>query len=161
MFGFDLREVPRLQMRLHTERTVLITPDEEWFQPSPPPSSYYDGVWSASTRAQAERWTGSGRYLFARIGTADALVCPQLMPGSILRVDRRYTHRMKDAARGSMDDRFWLVEQPGGLTCTQVRWIDDQQIVPLPCRPPRGNWPLRAADGGADSWPGGYRSSSH
>ena len=143
MFGFDLREVPSLQIRLHTDRTVLITPDEEWFQPSPPPSSYHDGVWSASSRAQAERWTGSGRYLFARIGTADALVCPQLMPGSILRVDRRYTHRMKDAARGSMDDRFWLVEQPGGLTCTQVRWIDDQQIVPLPCRPPRGSWPLR------------------
>ena len=42
-----------------------------------------------------------------------------------------------------MDDRFWLVEQPGGLTCTQVRWIDDQQIVPLPSRPPWGNWPLR------------------
>ena len=34
------------------------------------------------------------------------------MPGSIVRVDRCYTHRMKDAGRGSMDDRFWLVEQP-------------------------------------------------
>ncbi len=64
------------------------------------------------------------------------------MPGSVVRVDR-YTQRMKDAGRGSMDNRFWLVEQPGGLTCTQVRWIDDQQIVPLPCRPPGGNWPLR------------------
>ena len=76
MFGFDLRQVPRLQMRLHTERTVLITPDEEWSQPSPPPLPYYDGVGSAFTRAQAENWNGSGRYLFARIGTADALVCP-------------------------------------------------------------------------------------
>ncbi len=94
-------------------------------------------------RAQAERRNGSGRYLFARIGTADALVCPELMPGSVVRVDRCNTQPTKEAGRGSMDDRFWLVEQPGGLTCTQVRWIDDQQIVPLPCRPPWGNWPLR------------------
>ncbi len=137
MFGFDLRQVPRLQMRLHTERTVLITPDEEWFQPSP----YYDGICSASC-TEAERWNSSGRYLLARIGTADALVCPELMPGSVVRVDR-YTPRMKDAGCGTRDDRFWLVEQPGGLTCTQLRWIDDQQIVPLPCRPPWGNWPLR------------------
>jgi hypothetical protein len=142
MFGFDLRQVPRLQMRLHTERTVLVTPDEEWFQPSPAPSSYCDGVRGASMLAPAERWNSSGRYLFAQIGTADALVSPELMPGSVVRVDR-YTQRMKDAGRGCMDNRFWLVEQPGGLTCTQVRWIDDQQIVPLPCRPPGGNWPLR------------------
>ena len=143
VFGFDLRQVLRLQMRLHTERTVLVTPDEEWFQPSPEPSSYYDGVWIASTRAQAGRRNGSGRYLFARIGTADTLLCPQLMPGSILRVDPCYAHRTNDAGRSSIDDRFWLVEQADGLTCTQVRWIDDQQIMPLPCRPPRGNWPLR------------------
>lgn len=142
MFGFDLRQVPRLQMRLHTERTVLVTPDEEWFQPSPDPSSYCDGVRDASTLSPAERWDGSGRYLFVQIGTADALVSPELMPGSVVRVDR-YTQRMKDAGRGSMNNRFWLVEQPSGLTCTQVRWIDDQQIVPLPCRPPLGNWPLR------------------
>jgi hypothetical protein len=142
MFGFDLRQVPRLQMRLHTERTVLVTPDEEWFQSSPDPSSYCDGVRDASTLSPAGRWDGSGRYLFAQIGTADALVSPELMPGSVVRVDR-YTQRMKDAGRGSMDNRFWLVEQPSGLTCTQVRWIDDQQIVPLPCRPPGGSWPLR------------------
>jgi hypothetical protein len=144
MFGFDLRQVHRLQMRLHTERTVLVTPDEEWLRTLPPPSPYYhdDEVGCASFRTP-ERWNGSGRHLFARIGTTDALVFPQLMPGSVVRVDRCYTQRMKDAGRGSGDERFWLVEQPGGLTCTQVRWIDDQQIVLLPCRPPWGNWPLR------------------
>ena len=145
IFSFDLRQVFRLQMRLHTERTVLITPDEEWFQPSPPPSSFCDGVRSALTRAPAESSHGSGSYLFARIGTADAQVCPELMPGSVVRVDCS-TQRIKDAGRGYtgyMDDRFWLVEQPGGITCTQVRWIDDQQIVPVPSRPPWGNWPLR------------------
>ena len=144
MFGFDLRQVHRLQMRLHTERTVLVTPDEESLRTLPLPSSYYyDGeAGCASFRAPA-RWKGSSRHLFARIGTTDALVFPQLMPGSVVRVDRCYTQPTKDVGCVSMNDRFWLVEQPGGLTCTRVRWIDEQQIVPLPCRPPWGKWPLR------------------
>jgi len=31
MFGFDLHQIPRLQVQLHTERTVLVTPIE--FEP--------------------------------------------------------------------------------------------------------------------------------
>ena len=142
MVGFDLQPVLRLQMRLHTERTVLVTPNEEWFQSSLPLPSSHDGVRSSFSRARPGRWNDRGRYLFAKIGTEDALVCPQLMPGSIVRVDRCYAQRMKDADRVSRDDHLWLVEQPGGLTCCQVRWIDDRQIVLLPTRPPWGNWPL-------------------
>ena len=41
------------------------------------------------------------------------------MPGSVVRVDRCYAHPMKDASRVSMNDLFWSVEQPGGLTCTR------------------------------------------
>ena len=141
MFGFDLRQVPRLQMRLHTERTVLITPTKNGSSLRAPP------LLRRNPRSAI-------LYARRRDGTAAAATCspgsaprtrwssPELMPGSVVRVDR-YTQRMKDAGRASMDARFWLVEQPGGLTCTQVRWIDDQQIVPLPCRPPWGNWPLR------------------
>ncbi len=143
MFDFDLRQVHRLQMRLHTERTVLVTPDEEWLQTLPPPSPYYDEEAGRASSRAAERWHSSGRYLFARIGTTDALVFSQLMPGSVVRVDRCYTQRMKETGRVSGGERFWLLAQPSGLTCTQVRWIDDQQIVPVPCRQPWGNWPLR------------------
>jgi hypothetical protein len=41
-----------------------------------------------------------------------------------------------------MSHLLWLVELPGGLVCSQVRWIDDRQIVLLPSRPPWGSWPL-------------------
>ncbi|MGZ4730531.1 MAG: hypothetical protein ACXVZH_00170 [Terriglobales bacterium] len=143
LFGFDLQQVLRLQMRLHIERTVLVTPNEEWFQSSLPSPSSYDGVWSSTSGARPGRWNDSGRYLFAKIGTADALVCPELMPGSVVPVDRCYAQRMKDADHVSRDDHLWLVEQPGGLMCCQVRWIDDRQIVLLPTRPPWGSWPLR------------------
>ncbi len=42
-----------------------------------------------------------------------------------------------------MSHLLWLVEQPDGLVCSQVSWIDDRQIVLLPSRPPWGSWPLR------------------
>ena len=38
---------------------------------------------------------------------------------------------------------LWLVEQPHGLTCCRVQWIDDRQILLLPSRMPWGRWPLR------------------
>lgn len=139
IFGFDLQQVPRLQRRLHTARTVLVTPNEDWLQ-----SPYsHDGVWSASSRARPERWNRSGRYLFAQIGTGDALACPMLMPGTVVRVDHSYASRISEAHRTRETDFLWLVEQPSGLTCCQVRWIDDRQIVLLPARPPWGRWPLR------------------
>ncbi len=143
MFGFDLQQIPRLQMRLHTRRTVLVTPNEEWRNPAFPPPSSCCGVRSASPRAQAEQRSSSDGYLFARIGAEDSLLHPQLMPGSVVRVDRGYVCRMNHTGQTSLEDRFWLVEHTGGLTCSQVRWIDDRQIVLLPCRSPWGSWPLR------------------
>jgi hypothetical protein len=140
MCGFDLQQIPRLQIRLHPERTVLVTPMEDCFEPLlPPPSFGYERGASSSISTQLNEWGADRHYLFAKIGTNDALVCPRLPPGSIVRVDRYYARR----ARGAMSHLLWLVEQPHGLTCCQLRWIDDRQIVLLPSRPPWGRWPLR------------------
>src|ERR1700738_3815476 len=40
MFGFDLRQIPRLQIRLHAQRTVLVTPMEDCFEPLLPQLSF-------------------------------------------------------------------------------------------------------------------------
>jgi hypothetical protein len=124
IFGFNLHQIPRLQARLHPERTVLITPIEF-------------GTMPFRSRSPAFSETASGRYWFAKIGRRDAVVSPRLIPGAIVRVDRRCRHRM-----GGGDDLLWLVEHPGGLTCSHIRWIDDRQIVLLPSRPPGGILPL-------------------
>jgi hypothetical protein len=144
MCGFDLQEIPRLQIRLHSDRTVLVTPIEDCFAPflSQPFLSYERGG-SSSTCSRPDARGARRRYLFAKIGTSDALVCPQLSPGSIVRVDRTYPLRLRGIDRAAMSHLLWLVEQPSGLTCCQVRWIDDRQIVLLPSRPPWGRWPLR------------------
>ena len=146
MFGFDLHQIPRLQMRLHPQRTTLVTPMGDCFEPFlPQPSPGYERArWSSSTLVLGrESGAGSRRYLFAKIGTGDALVYPRLSPGSIVRVDPVLCSPDSRRHHVSLGDLLWLVEQPSGLTCSQLRWIDDRQIVLLPSRPPWGRWPLR------------------
>ncbi len=71
------------------------------------------------------------------------MACPELVPGRIARVDRYYTQRVRGIHHVSLGRLLWLVEQPSGLTCCRLQWIDDRQIVLLPSRPPWGRWPLR------------------
>ena len=40
IFGFDLQQIPRLQIRLHSQRTVLVTPMEDCFEPFQPQPSF-------------------------------------------------------------------------------------------------------------------------
>ena len=137
--GFDLDQIPRLQVRLHNERTVLVTPLEPYSDSCRSQSSiFYNPAFGSSLSSRDD----DRRYLFAKIGRADALVCPELMPGAIVRVDRCYRQRIH-AEQASEYDPFWLVELPGGLSCSRIKWIDDRQIVLLPSRPPWGSLPLR------------------
>jgi hypothetical protein len=143
MFGFDLHQIPRLQIRLHPQRTILVTPMEACFEPFlPRPSLGYEKGDSSAPWPGPGEWSGWHRYLFVKIGSSDAAGCPRLLPGNILRVDRHYTQRVRGLDPVSMSRLLWLVEHPSGLACTQVRWIDDRQIVLLPSRPPWGSWPL-------------------
>jgi hypothetical protein len=144
MCGFDLQQIPRLQMRLHRERTVLLTPIEDFLNPfRPQPSPTYAAGWNSSACSGPGNRGSTGRYLFAQIGNCDAVADPRLLPGSVVRVDRYYAQRMRGIANGAKGNLLWLVEQSDGLTCSPVRWIDHRHIVLLPSRPPWGRWPLR------------------
>lgn len=143
LFGFDPHQIPRLQMRLHTERTVLVTPVEsgrDFFLPQVYPGHE---TFSGSNSCRG----GGSRHQFAKIGSRDAEVYPRLSAGSIVRIDRLCTERPRGECcwidYSSRSDRLWLVELPDGLTCCQLRWIDHQHIVLLPNRAPWGCWPLR------------------
>jgi hypothetical protein len=143
LFGFDAHQIPRLQMRLHTEQTVLVTPIEsgrDFFLPQVYPGHE---TFSGSNSSHC----GSSRYQFAKIGSRDAEIYTKLSPGSIVRIDRLCTERPSSeccwSGRPPTADRLWLVELPGGLTCCQLRWIDHEHVVLLPNRAPWGRWPLR------------------
>lgn len=130
IYGFDLRLIPILQVRVHTERTSIVTPSQ--IRPS------YDSsivLRNASLRKENER------YLFAKIGSRDAVVYPTVLPGSIVRADRCHAPEALDKASG--DDRLWLVEHAGGVTCCYVKPVDAEHVMLLPNRPPLSGWPLR------------------
>lgn len=125
--GFDLKLVLALQLKLHEERTVIVTPDQDFLTDHSP--------------------IGSGgpekshpRYLFAKIGRRDAVVYPSLAPGSIVRADRWYS---RDALEDDFaHERIWLVQHSGGLICCFVKRIDSEHVCLLPQRAPLTPWPV-------------------
>jgi hypothetical protein len=131
--GFDLELIFALQIELHVERTVLVTPDHVTAEHRSSPS-FWNRAWQDSRR----------RYLFAKIGTSDAIVHPRILPGSIVRADSTYSPEV--STNGLSTDALWLVEYPGGLTCCQVNRVDQSHIVLLPNRAPLPGWPLRLTD---------------
>ena len=142
-FGFDLALIPRLQVRLHRERTVLVTPVE----------TDTNGMVSRTTETCPVARTGTPLrsatrplnrmdepYLYARIGTANNPT--ELSPGSIVRVDTRnkgFASFSADANSGPI----YLVERVGGLTCCRVRRLDDRQILLLSGQSTQSSFPLR------------------
>ena len=130
LFGFDLKLIFALQLRLHSERTATVTPSP--FAPAAPDACV--ARCSSGCRIENER------YLFAKIGSQDAVVYPRIHPGSIVRADRHYSRRVIDESDGEAP--LWLVEHPGGLTCCYVKRVDNRHVILLPNRPPLSAWPL-------------------
>jgi hypothetical protein len=128
--GFDLKLIPDLQLKIHTERTAIVTPGR-----AVPAGDSSPIAWDSRLQKT------NGRYFFAKIGSRDAVVYPRLLPGSIVRADRSYSPHVLDDA--SSRDRLWLVEHSGGLTCCYVKRVDTEHVVLLPNRPPLSAWPLR------------------
>jgi hypothetical protein len=128
LFGFDLKLILFLQLKIHSARTALVTAD------SYVSASDSGATWNAQYPEQNER------YLFAKIGTQDAVAYPRILPGSIVRADRDYSPSVLNQVRS--EARLWLVEHPGGLTCCYVKRVDDKHVVLLPNRPPLSGWPL-------------------
>jgi len=126
--GFDLSLILALQLKIHKERTVLITPEPALARHDPSPESV--------GRAPL---TSERRYLFAKIGSRDAVADRRFLPGTIVRANPGVPLQ----ANGLTDDRLWLVEHPGGLACCHVKPVDNDQVVLLPNRPPLSPWPLR------------------
>lgn len=108
-FGFDLGQLTRLKMKLHLDRTVLITPNECCAVPT----------------------ANLGRYLYAQIGRQDGMGFPEVMPGSIVRIDTRHTFA---PATSKSDSRrsLYLVDHLRGLSCCYVTALNRNEILLTP-----------------------------
>jgi hypothetical protein len=143
-FGFDLAQIPRLQVTLHRDYTVLLTPVEANIESRTSSRGALGSFTMERTSpGQEEEKTGSiSRYIYAKIGTTDMSVFPELLPGSVVRVDTRANYSKLfsvDASRGPI----CLVEHLGGLTCCRVKRVDDRHVVLLSSHSANSSLPLR------------------
>ena len=148
-FGFDLPQIPRLQVRLHRERTVLITPVERernaqtagaYQTAAIPHANHFSEPRSTTPLSPVD-----DLYLYAKIGTADCPTFPELLPGSIVRVDTR-SKGLAGFSDNARSGPIYLVERAGGLTCCRVKQIDNRHILLLSRLPPQSSIPLRLDD---------------
>ena len=70
-------------------------------------------------------------FLYARIGGEDALAFPDLVPGSIVRVNRELLPGSASGLGHALPNRIYLVEHSKGLFCCRLRAVDENTIVPI------------------------------
>jgi hypothetical protein len=132
VFGVRLDDAPPLAAQLPTERTILLDaqiydPEAsiEWFRSKPlvgpPPAIAPLGQLLASGARRPLRALLPKKpspFLYARVGRQDAFAFPELLPGSIVRID---TRRGARCGNGSLNPKtLFLVEHSHGLTCCRL-----------------------------------------
>jgi hypothetical protein len=143
VFGFHLEDIPRLQPLLPRTRTVVLDSslyDENawipWFVEKPPtgripqiaPLGYFLRP-GPPRRAGTLSSLGPKPFLYAKLGDDDLLGFPDLLPGSIVRIDtRRGAERLPDAAAGPSTQLF-LVEHDSVLRCGPLQRSANGRIV--------------------------------
>ena len=144
VFGYNLENITQLQVRLPAKRTFVLdtslTDLEEWI---PWFDSRPDGTSTPSIAPLAKllRATPARRinslkdpvtrhFVYAKVGVEDALAFPDLLPGSIVRVNPEIVD--STYLKGSpVSTRIFLVEHSKGFCCCRLRVLDSGAIVPF------------------------------
>ncbi len=134
VFGFHLDDAPQLAAALPTERTVLLDAgvydDEawiEWFRnksissSAPPIAPLGQMLESGIVRQLKSLLPGKpSPFLYAKVGRRDAFAFPDLLPGSIVRVDTRRRGKRSDIGISPASQSLFLIEHSKGLTCCRL-----------------------------------------
>jgi hypothetical protein len=70
-------------------------------------------------------------FLYAKIGRQDALAFPDLIPGSIVRVNPRFSNGCIPKTNGATSIQMFLIEHNKGLFCCRLRVVEKGVIVPI------------------------------
>ena len=144
VFGYNLEDITRLQVELPSKRTILLDtsltdPDEliPWF------NNRGDGISFPATaplakllravparRLSSFQEPSARRFLYAKVGREDTLAFPDLVPGSIVRVNPDIVDSA-DRQNSAISDRIFLVEHSKGFFCCRLRTLDNGVIVPF------------------------------
>lgn len=143
--GCDLEGIPRLQAFLPSKRTMLVDSSLvdanawiPWFRnrarsTSVPPIAPLTQLLevTAPRRLGFLSAIGNRGFLYARIGRQDALAFPDLIPGSIVRVNPRFSNSRIPKPNGAASTEIFLIEHKKGLLCCRLRVLEKGVIVPI------------------------------
>lgn len=143
VFGYNLEDIPRLQVLLPRKRTItldtsLTDPNEwiPWFEnrldggPIPliaPLAKLLKAI--PARRIGSLEGPGARRFLYVKVGREDALAFPELIPGSIVRVNPDIANSVPNG--DSISDRIFFVEHSKGFCCCRIRRLANGAIVPF------------------------------
>ena len=147
LFGADLENIPTLQSSLPSQRTILLDSsladpyawipwfrNRIWDKPAPPIAPLGQLLKLSGPKRLSSLSASNGRgFLYAKIGSQDALAFPDLSPGSIVRVNPDMPDKVVFLANGT-SSRIFLIEHSKGLFCCRLRAIRDSVIVPVSTR---------------------------
>jgi hypothetical protein len=143
MFGFELDDIPRLQLLFPWRRTVFLDSsvyDEDqwipWFVDRPRSSELPAITPLVQILKQAEpRRAGrllalnTRRFLYVKVGREDVFAFPDLVPGSIARIDVLNAGQLASELGQTPSNRIFLVERGPHLACGHLRRINGNRVA--------------------------------
>ena len=143
VFGFQLDDIPRLQLQLRFPRTVLLDSSVydrnapiDWFKErrKAPQLTHIVPLIQLLEPSITERVASLLRmnrapFVYAKVGPQDAFAFPELLPGSIVRADLRNVANALAAAGRGASQALFLVEHAGGLNCCRLQSIGPDRVA--------------------------------
>jgi hypothetical protein len=160
VFDFRLEDLSRLQILLPSNRTVLLNSSLDdpnvwvpWFDNRPrtgappqvaPLAHLLEFTHRRRLRSLSE--IGARGFLYAKIGNDDVLPFPDLLPGSIVRVNPRIDDGLISGKSGITSRQIFLMQHSKGYFCCHLRVIGDRVIVPVSTQLPYAQIELHFPD---------------
>lgn len=144
VFGYNLEDITRLQVQLPSKRTIVLDtsltdPGEwiSWLDNRPgeaslpriaPLAKFLKPV--PARRIRSIEGPAGRHFVYAKVGREDALAFPELVPGSIVRVNRDIADSLSPD-NSLISRRIFLVEHSKGFCCCRIRMLANGAIVPF------------------------------
>jgi len=160
VFGFDLGNLNRLKILLPSHRTVLLDPSLDdarawilWFESKPgkvprpgivPMGRLLD--YSSPRQLASLSEINNRTFLYAKLGRHDAFAFPDLLPGSIVRVNPRWRLESFSSTNEEISDHFFLIAHSRGLSCCRLHRRGRSAVVPISTQLPYAQVELRVPE---------------
>ena len=143
VFGFQLDDIPRMEILLQGQRTVILDSTNyekeawmPWFKKTAltPDMSKITPLSQLFTadgfrRIRSIELSGRKSFFYAKIGRDDILAFPKVVPGSIVRVDPDVSGILDQIRDNNPPQRLYLVEHSKGLSCCNLSYIGGNTVT--------------------------------